>query len=130
LRSPFCPSKKAEDETDGLVALRDPELVIVVIVLEYLDGWELLTEGIDDLKASLLNVLPEKEVLNVNKSILRFLFDEVVTQATLFDLLDKEFVALLILHEFDNFSEADWLLSEELLVKVESRGQLVDLWIG
>jgi hypothetical protein len=75
-------------------------------------------------------MLPEKEVLNVNKSILRFLFDEVVTQATLFDLLDKELVALFILHELDNFSEANWLLSEELLVKVESRGQLVDLWIG
>ena len=99
-------------------------------MLEYLDGWELLTEGIDDLKAGLLNVLPEKEVLNVNKAILRFLFDEVFTQATLFNLLDKELVAVLILHELDNVTESDWLLSEELLVKVESRGQLVDLWIG
>jgi hypothetical protein len=32
---------EAEDITDSFVALRDPELVIVVIVLEYLDTWEL-----------------------------------------------------------------------------------------
>jgi hypothetical protein len=44
-------------------------------VLEYLDTWELFAEGIDDIEASLLNVLPEDKVLDVNKPIFRFLFD-------------------------------------------------------
>ena len=49
---------EAEDKADGFVALRDPELVIVVIVLEDLDTRELFTEDIDDVQASLLNILP------------------------------------------------------------------------
>ena len=49
---------EAEDKADGFVALRDPKLVIVVIVLEDLDTRELFTEGVDDVKASLLSVLP------------------------------------------------------------------------
>jgi hypothetical protein len=44
-------------------------------VLEDLDTRELFAEGIDDVKASLLNILPEDEVLDVNKPVLGFLFD-------------------------------------------------------
>lgn len=99
-------------------------------MLEYLDTWELLAQDIDDIKASLLNVLPEDEVLDVNKPILGFLFNEIIAQAALFNLFDKELIAFLVFHELDNVIQLDWLLSGELLVKIKARGQLVDLRIG
>jgi len=92
-------------------------------VLEYLDTRELFAEGIDDVKASLLNVLPEDEVLNVNKPILCFLFNEIIAQSALFNLLDKELITFLILHELDNIIQLDWLLHSELLIKVKASGQ-------
>jgi hypothetical protein len=92
-------------------------------VLEYLDTRELFAEGIDDVKASLLNVLPEDEVLNVNKPVLRFLFDKIIAKATLFNLLNKELIAFLILHELDNIIQLDWLLHSELLIKFKASGQ-------
>ena len=99
-------------------------------MLEYLDSWELLAQDIDDIKASLLNVLPEDEVLDVNKPILGFLFNEIIAQAALFNLFDKELIAFLVFHELDNVIQLDWLLNGELLVKIKARGQLVDLRIG
>ena len=96
-------------------------------MLEYLDAGELFAEGIYDVKASLLSVLPEDEVLNVNKAILSLLFDEIIAQATFFYLLDKEVIAPLILHELDNFIQLDWLLSNELAIKVKPSSQRVNL---
>ena len=55
----FLPLDEAEDKPDGLVALGDPKFVIVVVVFEYLDSWELFAQGIHDFQASLLNLLPE-----------------------------------------------------------------------
>lgn len=70
---------KAEYVADGLVSTRNPQLVIIVIVLENFHHGELLSEAVDNVHASLFNIVPVGKALNVNKAVFKVFGHQIVS---------------------------------------------------